>query len=75
MSAERYKNQQRNIIWRDKLCLNVEMDCVTLLDKLSRFFEEVSSFEYDPNTGKAMPNQEQYAIRMLVDKALNWLIT
>ena len=51
------------------------MDCVTLLDKLSQFFEEVVSFETDPNTGKIMPNSEQYAIRTLVDRALHWLIT
>ena len=75
VSAERHKATLRNIIWRDKLNLNVGMDCVTLLDKMSKFFEEVHSFEVDPTTGKPMPNSEQFAIRMLVDRALNWLIT
>lgn len=51
------------------------MDCVTLLDKMSKFFEEVHSFEMDPYSGKPMANAEQFAIRMLVDRALNWLIT
>ena len=75
VSCERAKYQMRNIVWRDKLDLNIGMDCVTLLDKLSKFFDEVNSFELDPNTGKVMPNSEQFAIRMLVDRALNWLIT
>lgn len=51
------------------------MDCVTLLDKLSKFFEDVHSFELDPVTKKPMANAEQFAVRMLVDRALNWLIT
>lgn len=75
ISAERHKTTVRNIIWRDKLNLNIGMDCVTLLDKMSKFFEEVHSFEMDPTSGKVMPNSEQFAIRMLVDRALNWLIT
>lgn len=58
MSAERYRNQVRTIIWRDKLNLNVGMDCVTLLDKMSKFFDEIHSFELDPTTGKTMPNSE-----------------
>ena len=58
LSAERFKNQMRTIIWRDKLNLNVGMDCVTLLDKMSKFFEEITSFENDPVTGKTMPNSE-----------------
>lgn len=69
------KNQIRQIVWRDKLNLHIGMDCVTLLDKLSKFFEEVHSFELDPHTKKPMANAEQFAVRMLVDRALNWLIT
>ena len=42
------------LTWRDKLCVNIAMDSVTLLDKLSRFFNEVKSIETDPNTGKLM---------------------
>ena len=32
------------------------MDSVTLLDKLSKFFNEVKSFEIDPITNKVMSN-------------------
>lgn len=50
-AQERARSQIRNIIWRDKLNLHIGMDCVTLLDKLSAFFDEVQSFELDPSTG------------------------
>lgn len=55
--------------------VNIAMDSVTLLDQMSKFFNEVKSFETDPNTGTLMSNQEQYAVRVMVDRVLNWLVT
>ena len=51
------------------------MDSITLLDTMAKFFREVGSFERDPDSGKIMHKEEQFTVRLLVDRALNWLVT
>ena len=51
------------------------MDSVSLLDAIAKFFNEVRSFELDPETGLEMSKDEQFSVRLLVDRALGWLIT
>ena len=51
------------------------MDSVTLLNSISKFFNDVKSFEVDPETGVEMSKDEQFSVRLLVDRALGWLIT
>lgn len=51
------------------------MDSVSLLDAIAKFFNEVRSFELDPETGQEMSKDEQFSVRLLVDRALGWLIT
>lgn len=73
-TTEEMRRLSSHVIWRDKLCINIEMDACTLLDKLSKFFDEVKSFELDPNTNCGLSIREQNDIRVLVDRALNWLV-
>lgn len=74
-TVEDIRRMQSQLVWRDKLNVNVQMDAVTLLDKMASFFSQVKSFEVDPNDeSKVLSNTEQYSIRMLVDRALNWLV-
>ncbi len=51
------------------------MDSVTLLESIAKFFNTVRSFEIDPETGEEMSKDEQFSVRLLVDRALGWLIT
>lgn len=51
------------------------MDSVTLLQSLQAFFDQVSTFEVDADTGAKLSKDEQFSIRLLVDRALGWLIT
>ena len=51
------------------------MDSVTLLESIAKFFNQVRSFELDPETGTEMTKDEQFSVRLLVDRALGWLIT
>lgn len=67
--------KKKNIVWRDKLNINFKMDSVTLLNSISKFFNDVKSFERDPETGLEMSKDEQFSVRLLVDRALGWLIT
>ena len=66
---------KKTIVWRDKLKVDFTMDSVTLLDTMAKFFKEVGSFERDPDNGQIMHKEEQFTVRLLVDRALNWLIT
>lgn len=66
---------KKTIVWRDKLKVDFTMDSITLLDTMAKFFKEVGSFERDPDTGLIMHKEEQFTVRLLVDRALNWLIT
>ena len=67
--------KKTSIVWRDKLNINFQMDSVTLLDTIAKFFDEIISFEKDPETGMMMSKEEQFSVRLLVDRALGWLIT
>lgn len=66
---------RKTIVWRDKLKVDFTMDSITLLDTMAKFFREVGSFERDPDSGKIMHKEEQFTVRLLVDRALNWLVT
>ena len=35
----------------------------------------MKSFEIDPESGQEMSKDEQFSVRLLVDRALGWLIT
>lgn len=66
---------RKTIVWRDKLKVDFTMDSITLLDTMAKFFREVGSFERDPDNGRIMHKEEQFTVRLLVDRALNWLVT
>jgi len=67
---------KKNMMWRDKLAVNYTMDSVELLDHLEKFFNEVKSFVRDPdNPAKPLSTEETYTVRILIDRAINWMIT
>lgn len=50
--------KKKNIVWRDKLNINFQMDSVTLLEQIAKFFNDVRSFEVDPETKVEMTKDE-----------------
>lgn len=50
--------KKKNIVWRDKLNINFQMDSVQLLEAIAKFFNQIRSFERDPETGEEMSKDE-----------------